>query len=309
MIIFFIHFRQKRLKTFAIHSEGSEELKPFRHVVEFSKRKVQSVKASLEVSENQGLRFIFMLEGRFEWILEGEKITVYPNDLLVIYPKQLLGSQAGNFDNGTFYSLTIKPELVADSHLVLGDWSSISESEQYLIGKMLLINKKSELQNFKSISGIFRKLEFELFTGEIGYQTIVNHLIDKLIIYVTRQLNQQENQKRTFPQTFEKFDQILRENLSHPWTVEEMATVMGIGTTTLNEKVKSYSGFTPVQYFMSIRISESIRLLKSTNMSLTDIAMEMGFYSSQHFSSTFKKLTGYTPSFFRKKPNTRASQS
>lgn len=292
------------MKAFELNSDYSEKLKPFLHILEFSKRKVQSVQTSLVMSENEGLRFMFILEGKFDWILDGKKITVYPNDLIVIYPKQLFGSQEGTFDNGTFYSLTIKPEVEAENILTLGSWSSISVNEQYLIGKMLLINKKCELQNFKAISSIFKKLEFELFTCEIGYKTVVNQLIDKLIIYVTRQLNQQENQHRTFPDTFQKFDQILRENLSHSWTVEEMATVMGLGTTALNEKVKSYSGFTPVQYLMSIRISESIRLLKSTNMTLTDIAMEMGFYSSQHFSSTFKKLTGNIPSFFRKKPKT-----
>lgn len=296
------------MKTFILNGENSEKLKPFQHVIEFSKRKIQSVQTSLEMSENEGLRFIFMLEGKFEWILEGKKITVHPNDLLVIYPKQLFGSQIGMFDNGTFYSLTIAPEFEAENKLTLGTWSGISESEQYLISKMLLLNKKSEIQNFKAISGIFKKLEHELFSGEIGYKAVVNHLIDKLIIYVTRQLNQQENQNRTFPQTFQKFDQILRENLSHPWTVEEMATVMGIGTTALNEKIKAYSGFTPVQYLMSIRISESIRLLKATNMTLTDIAMEMGSYSSQHFSSTFKKLTGNIPSFFRKKPKAETAE-
>jgi AraC-like DNA-binding protein len=34
---------------------------------------------------------------------------------------------------------------------------------------------------------------------------------------------------------------------------------------------------------------------------VTDIALDVGFYSSQHFATTFKKLTGYTPSDFRKK--------
>jgi AraC-like DNA-binding protein len=55
-----------------------------------------------------------------------------------------------------------------------------------------------------------------------------------------------------------------------------------------------------LNYLINIRISEAIKLLKKKDVTITDIALDTGFYSSQHFSTTFKKLTGYTPSEFRK---------
>jgi len=79
-----------------------------------------------------------------------------------------------------------------------------------------------------------------------------------------------------------------------------MAALVGLGTTIFTEKVKSYSGFSPINYLINIRISEAIKLLKRPEISVTDIALDTGFYSSQHFSTTFKKLTGYRPSEFRK---------
>jgi AraC-like DNA-binding protein len=79
-----------------------------------------------------------------------------------------------------------------------------------------------------------------------------------------------------------------------------MAALVGLGTTAFTEKVKSYTGFSPLNYLITIRISEAIRLLKAQDLNITDIALDTGFYSSQHFSTTFKKLTGYTPSDFRK---------
>jgi transcriptional regulator GlxA family with amidase domain len=97
-----------------------------------------------------------------------------------------------------------------------------------------------------------------------------------------------------------KLEKTLRENLEHQWTVAEMAALVGLGTTAFTEKVKSYTGFSPLNYLINIRISEAIKLLKRTDVNLTDIALDTGFYSSQHFSTTFKKLTGYTPSQFRK---------
>ena len=97
-----------------------------------------------------------------------------------------------------------------------------------------------------------------------------------------------------------KLEQSLRQNLSHHWTIEEMAALVGLGTTAFTEKVKNYTGFSPLNYLITIRISEAIKLLKGQELPITDIALDTGFYSSQHFSTTFKKLTGYTPSDFRK---------
>jgi len=126
-------------------------------------------------------------------------------------------------------------------------------------------------------------------------------LIDELFILLARQLRRQNNSRRDFPQTFLKLEQALRENLSHQWTLEEMAALVGLGNTAFSEKVKNYTGFSPLNYLINIRITEAIKLLKRPNVHVTDIALDVGFYSSQHFATTFKKLTGYTPSEFRKK--------
>jgi AraC-like DNA-binding protein len=125
-------------------------------------------------------------------------------------------------------------------------------------------------------------------------------LLDELLILITRKLTQQNISHRDFPQTFLKLEEALRKDLSHHWTVEEMAALVGLGTTAFGDKVKNYSGFSPMSYLINIRISEAIKLLKKPNANVTNIALETGFYSSQHFATTFKKLTGYTPSQFRK---------
>ena len=156
------------------------------------------------------------------------------------------------------------------------------------------------LQKFSDAGLILKNIQTELTTQEIGYQARVNHLLDEILIQVTRQYTRISNPGRDFPKTFMKLEQELRRNLSHQWTVEEMASLAGLGTTLFNEKVKSYSGFSPLSYLINIRISEAIKMLKRPDINLTDIALDTGFYSSQHFSTTFKKLTGYTPSEFRK---------
>ena len=157
------------------------------------------------------------------------------------------------------------------------------------------------LFKIKEAGRILIEMQKELFNQQIGYSTRINQLIDELFILIARKLTLQSNTHRDFPQTFMNLEQTLRQNLSHQWTVEEMAALVGLGTTTFTEKVKNYSGFSPLNYLITIRISEAIKLLKRNDLNVTDIALDSGFYSSQHFATTFKKLTGYTPSDFRKK--------
>ena len=156
------------------------------------------------------------------------------------------------------------------------------------------------LQKFTEASHIFKSIQSELLDQEIGFQARVNHLLDEIFIHIARKFSRRSSPVRDFPSSFMKLEHELRGDLSHQWTVEEMAALVGLGTTLFNDKVKSYSGFSPVSYLINIRISESMKLLKDPDISLTDIALDNGFYSSQHFSTTFKKLTGYTPSQFRK---------
>lgn len=290
------------MSLFSFHKGKSSEIQAFPHLIEFFCKKIQQVQPnSMPLKENHGLKVFFVLEGKFDWSIDNQAITVYPNDAVLVFPKQLFGGVKEMWDMGSVLSITINPRFFSeDGELILGDWSGISEIEQKLIGKLFSLNKKPVLQNFKQVGEILQKIKNEITINELGFKTRINHLLDELLISIARQMSKQDNQRRDFSQTFQKLDHVLRENLAHPWTVEEMAVIVGLGTTAFNEKVKSYSGFSPLNYLINLRISEAIRLLKSSTISLTDIALDTGFYSSQHFSTTFKKLTGYTPGHYRK---------
>lgn len=295
------NFEVLYMNQFSLIKGKSQEISPWPHIMEFSKMKIQSVKAeSFLMDENVGMRFMFVIEGKYYWTIENQTFTVFPNDLVIIFPGQSFGSLTGTFEVGSFVSLSLDIEFLDNSELKLGDWSNITDSEQRLISQILFQKDLSIIPNFKHFGELVLKIESELFANEIAYKTRINNLLDDIWIGVARQMSKNENQGRIFPQTFHRLDQMLRENLAHPWTVEEMAAIIGLGTTTFTEKVKTFSGFPPLNYLINLRISEAIRLLKNSDRSLTDIALDTGFYSSQHFSTTFKKLTGYTPGHFRK---------
>lgn len=289
------------MNQFLLQYGRSPELQLFPHITELGAKKNSSIRLnSFSESVSESIRIYYVIEGKFEWHIHQQQYMLYPGDVALILPGQKFGSEKGFLEIGSLSWVHITTHKLESGEMIPGRWSSLSESESLTIGKFLFLNNSLVLSKLNEAGRILQYLQSELFNQEIGYATRVNNLIDELFITITRQLTRQSNPARDFPKTFMQLEQTLRQNLSHQWTVEEMAAVVGMGTTLLNEKVKSYSGFSPINYLINIRISEAIKLIKKKDISLTDIALGTGFYSSQHFSTTFKKLTGYTPSEFRK---------
>jgi AraC-like DNA-binding protein len=297
------------MNQFALQQGHSRELDMFQHIVEFALIKNTTIHLeSFPITSADTIRIYYVIDGKFEWIINQKHQILYPGDLAVVLPGQEVGGSNRYLDIGTFLKLQFKVELVNGAGVMnLGDWSNLTESERITVGRILLINNMAVLK-MKEAGDLLYEMRSEVLNQEIGYFTRVNHLLDSLLIIIARQSTRQANSRRDFPGTFAMLEQALRKNLAHQWTVEEMAAHVGLGTTAFTEKVKTYTGFSPLNYLINIRISEAIKLLKKAEINVTQIALDTGFYSSQHFSTTFKKLTGYTPGDFRKR-NTSTKSS
>jgi len=284
-----------------LQQQKSAELNPFPHIAAFANRKIQHIQFNSFVKRiSDSICIYYISDGKFEWIINGRAFSLYPGDTAIVLPGQELGSEKGFLDPGALAWIEISPQVYTPAgSLVLGSWSGIPENDSKAIGKLLSLNNVSVLSKLPGAGHVFLQLQKEIVDREIGYTVRVNQLIDELLIHIVRHLTRQNNLQRDFPQTFMKLEQALRSNLDHQWMVEEMAVMVGLGTTAFTEKVKNYTGFSPLHYLINIRIAEALKLLKNTGKPVTDIALETGFYSSQHFATTFKKLTGYTPRQFR----------
>jgi len=289
------------MHQFVFQQGLSGELQLFPHIVELGAKKNHAIHLnSFPQATLECIRIYYVNEGKFEWKVNDESYILYPADVALIMPNEKFGNEKGILEIGSISWVHIKKSNNGNNELLSGKWSSLSETESQAISKVLLMNTMPVLSKLPEAGRILRYIHDEILNQEIGYTTRANQLIDELFITITRHLTKQNNRARDFPKVFMQLEQALRQNLSHQWTVEEMAAIAGMGTTLFNEKVKNYTGFTPLNYLINIRVSEAIKLLKKKDVSITDIALDTGFYSSQHFSTTFKKLTGYTPSEFRK---------
>jgi AraC-like DNA-binding protein len=88
----------------------------------------------------------------------------------------------------------------------------------------------------------------------------------------------------------------IRENLSSNFRIEELARHVDCSYSLFRQSFKKYTGLSPLQYHLSLRVQQSIYLLTNTRMSIKEISFSLGFYSVFYFSKLIKEKTGKNPS-------------
>ncbi len=82
-------------------------------------------------------------------------------------------------------------------------------------------------------------------------------------------------------------------------TVSDLASELDMSPDGFIRAFRRTYGVTPHQYLLTRRLAAAGSLLRTTDHSLTQIAMETGFATSSHFSAAFRAEFGLTPSQYR----------
>ena len=92
----------------------------------------------------------------------------------------------------------------------------------------------------------------------------------------------------------------LHSNFTEQITLEAAAAVSGYSPSYFSERFRSYVGTNFREYLINLRFSHAKKLLKYTDMSVTEICFESGFNNYAHFMKSFKTRYKTTPIAYRK---------
>jgi AraC-like DNA-binding protein len=89
---------------------------------------------------------------------------------------------------------------------------------------------------------------------------------------------------------------LMEQNVLGTIDVPSIACQIGISASRLNDMFKKYTGMTPYQYFIQIKINKAESLLGDEDISVQYAAAKLGFEDPYYFSRLFKNKTGISPS-------------
>ena len=142
------------------------------------------------------------------------------------------------------------------------------------LGEIELTNGITEAQ-LKRVGAELNKVGFELI------ETRVNRIVEEIKKLVLVFIGEEANDKKR------KLSTYLAGHLHYDYSY-------------LSDLFSSIEGITIEQFFITQRIEKVKELIVYEELSLTEIAWQLGFSSVHHLSSQFKKVTGLTPSHFKK---------
>lgn len=90
-----------------------------------------------------------------------------------------------------------------------------------------------------------------------------------------------------------------RERLCEPISLQDMSRVAYISTFHFNRVFHQITGLPPAKFISAMRLDQAKRLLLNTNLSITDICLEVGYNSLSTFTRRFTQRVGLGPREFR----------
>ncbi len=174
------------------------------------------------------------------------------------------------------------------------------------------------LRPFKSISDqqtliklspstkTFSKLSFyandlvELY--EEGRETnaeTLRHLLRLILFYLLREYRHQFGKAEVAQDTLHEAATWIKNHSSEKITLNKLAEGLGISRTYFSSRFNQNIGKNLNEYINEVRIQKASELLRSTELTVLEIALETGFDQVAHFHRTFKKLTSLTPQKWR----------
>ena len=103
-------------------------------------------------------------------------------------------------------------------------------------------------------------------------------------------------------QLMRNVEQFVLQNMSRGQiSLDEMASALGMGRVPFFHKIRTITTKTPAEVVREIRLKHACHLLVTTNINMSELAINVGFMTAENFINIFKEKYGMTPLEYRLK--------
>lgn len=141
----------------------------------------------------------------------------------------------------------------------------------------------------------------------LGGGQIIKNYLEIFLINLLRFYTETESGNEIFlPQNklsskpVDEVMRVLKRKVREPLTIDEICAETSYGRAYLFRAFKAETGKSIIEYFIELKTEAAKQMLLEDRLSIKDIATELSFNEPNYFTKTFKRVTGMTPSAYKK---------
>ncbi len=244
---------------------------------------------------------IYIDKGRITCNVDGEDVSLEEGEILFHKPLEYHIHMTGEAGASMFIvSFVSKSEAI---HFFENKRMRLDRDLLKFI--YMLIEESRLVFSLRDTNHQTKKMPFLSHPALGGLQAITN-ILEILLINLMREGSEEEgNPAFIIKEDFDEYitNQViayLGENIGKNVKMEDICHHLNYTKSYLFRQFKSVTGQSIMAYFTTLKVKEAKRLLRETEMSVTDIAAALAFDTPNYFSKTFKRVSGYTPMQYKK---------
>lgn len=248
---------------------------------------------------HEDVELLLPLQGYLTYNIDGEKVTVPEGTAIFVNARHMHYGFSADGTDCDYLCITFRPELLCAGEEVKNRYVLpivTAPSFKYLLLSPSVPEHRPLLDDVRRIDSLhvqmlpgFELLEisclFQLWQGifQLAQDSIAEAVSSDGNVLILKQMLE-----------------FIRTQYSERISVDAIAAAGGVCRTKCCQVFRQYLGTTPNDYLNSFRLEKGMELLKSTNLTITEIAGLCGFSGGSYFTELFTKQKGCSPKAYRK---------
>lgn len=228
--------------------------------------------------------FVYMIDGEWGFLQDDREYTLKNDSLLIL--------SANHRHSGTTFCRPNTRTMYFHTTAPIGDITS--PSAEGMENCLRTLTDVSQNLNIKKI--FWNVVNAKLAGSEEKASIFFDLLICEMLEYVWQ---------KNDTSAVDKVKDIIHKNPERFFSNRELAEQIGISLKGLESKFKAQFGITIHQYMLTFKIQQAqMDLINFRDMSIQELANNLGFYDEYHFSNQFKRIVGKSPRQYRREHTT-----
>lgn len=246
------------------------------------------------------MELIYIECGKGFFYVDFQEFTVGAGDFILILPNQLHSGKSKPHNEMHCKAIVFDLNQLKEGKIDYIYKKYIYEFISHTIVPKTLVQRNDSLHH--DLANNFFTIYDEFFAKKEAYECFIKGALFNILGILYR-----NSEKYILPYSSKKQDltkirlalQFISENYNKSISIDDLASITGYNKYYLMHFFKNVTDLTITQYINMIRLDKAAQLLLNSNLSITDISIQVGFNNISYFIKQFTKRYNKTPKKFR----------